>query len=73
VLIFLAQRTLSGVQRTLSGAPGQAPFKQATLGNSEARSAIIHRNVRCATGLSDEPVEQRLPAHQRPTAQSIQW
>jgi hypothetical protein len=25
-----------------------------------ARSAIIHRTVRCATGLSGEPTEQRL-------------
>jgi hypothetical protein len=32
------------------------------------RSAIIHRTVRCGTGLSNEPAEQRLPAHQRSTA-----
>jgi hypothetical protein len=44
--------------------------KPATLGNSEAHSAIIHRTVRCATGLSDEPAEQRLPTHQRSTVQS---
>jgi hypothetical protein len=36
--------------RTLSGAPGQAPFEQATLGNSEARSAIIHQTIWCASG-----------------------
>jgi hypothetical protein len=35
------------------------------LGNSEARSAIIHRTVWCATRLSGEPAEQRLPARQR--------
>jgi hypothetical protein len=28
----------------------------------EARSAIIHRTVRCTTGLSGEPAEQRLSA-----------
>jgi hypothetical protein len=32
----------------------------ATLGNSRAPSAIIHRTVQCATGLSGEPAEQRL-------------
>jgi hypothetical protein len=37
-------------------------FKPATLGNSRAPSAIIHRTVRCATGLSGEPAEQRLSA-----------
>jgi hypothetical protein len=34
----------------------------ATLRNSTARSAIIHRTVRCATELTGEPAEQRLPA-----------
>jgi hypothetical protein len=36
--------------------------KPATLGNSRACSAIIHRTVRCATRLCREPVEQRLSA-----------
>ena len=36
--------------------------KPATLGNSRARSTIIHRTVWCATGLSGEPPEQRLSA-----------
>jgi hypothetical protein len=36
--------------------------KPATLGNSRARSAIIHRTVRCATRLCREPAEQRLSA-----------
>jgi hypothetical protein len=31
---------------TLSGAPGQAPSKPVTLGNSRAASTIIHRTVR---------------------------
>jgi hypothetical protein len=61
VLIF-------GALDSVRCAPGQAPFEQATLKNSEARSAIIHRTVRCATGLSGEPAEQRLPARQRSTA-----
>jgi hypothetical protein len=32
----------------------------ATFGNSGSRSAIIHRTVRCSTGLSGVPAEQRL-------------
>jgi hypothetical protein len=48
--------------RTVSGAPGPYRCEPATLGKMEARSAIIHRTVRCATGLSGELVEQRLPA-----------
>ena len=51
--------------RTVSGAPGRYRLEPATLGKLEARSAIIHRTVRCATGLSGEPAEQRLPARQR--------
>jgi len=31
-----------------------------TFGNSRSRSPIIHRTVRCSTGLSGAPVEQRL-------------
>jgi hypothetical protein len=47
--------------------------KPATLGNSRARSTIIHRTVRCATGLSDEPAKQRLLARQRSSRQKEQW
>jgi hypothetical protein len=36
--------------------------KLATFGNSGSHSAIIHRTVRCTTGLSGVPAEQRLPA-----------
>jgi hypothetical protein len=36
--------------RTLSGAPGPYRCQPATLGNSRARSAIIHQTVRCASG-----------------------
>jgi hypothetical protein len=46
--------------QTVSGAPGSYRVKSATLGKMEARSAIIHRTVRCATGHSGEPAEQRL-------------
>jgi hypothetical protein len=49
-----------------NGARCTRPYnsKPATLENSRAHSTIIHRTVRCATGLSDEPAEQRLPARQ---------
>jgi hypothetical protein len=44
------------------GAPGSYRVEPATLGKMEACSAIIHRSVRCATGLSGEAAEQRLSA-----------
>jgi hypothetical protein len=65
---ILAHQTLSGVHRTLFGAPGPYKLKPATLGNSVAPSTIIHRTVRCAIGLSGEPAEQQLPACQWSTA-----
>jgi hypothetical protein len=34
--------------RTVSGAPGPYRSQAATLGKTQARSAIIHRTVRCA-------------------------
>jgi hypothetical protein len=40
--------------RTVSSAPGPYIVQAATLGFSQARSAIIHRTVRCGTGLSGE-------------------
>jgi hypothetical protein len=54
--------------RTVSGAPGPYDSKPTTLGNSRARSTIIHRTVRCATELYCEPAEQRLPVRQRSPA-----
>jgi hypothetical protein len=56
------------VSRTgLSGAPPDSvrctrepDSELATFGNSGSRSAIIHRTVRCSTGLSGVPAEQRL-------------
>jgi hypothetical protein len=44
----------------LSGALGPYMIKLATLGFLQARSAIIHRTVRCATRLSGAPAEQWL-------------
>jgi hypothetical protein len=38
----------------MSGAPGPYKCQPATLENFRARFAIIHRTVRCATGLSGE-------------------
>jgi hypothetical protein len=46
----------------LSGAPGKIDFKLFTFGFSRRTSAIIHRTVRCTTGLSGAPAEQRLTA-----------
>jgi hypothetical protein len=45
---------------TVSGAPGLYWFQLASLGFLQAHSAIIHRTVRCATGLSGVTAEQRL-------------
>jgi hypothetical protein len=41
----------------LSGAPGPYQSELATLGFLRACSGIIHRIVRCATGLSGAPAE----------------
>jgi hypothetical protein len=48
---------LSGVHRTVSGAPGPYNLKPAILGFLQALSAIIHRTVWCTTGLSGAPAE----------------
>jgi hypothetical protein len=44
--------------RTVSGAPGSYKDELATLGFLQARSAIIHQTVRCATELSGVIAEQ---------------
>jgi hypothetical protein len=44
----------------LSGAPGPYNSELSTLGFLRPRSVIIHRTVRCATGLSSAPAEQQL-------------
>jgi hypothetical protein len=61
--------------RTVSGAPSESvrctralEAELLTFGKMEGRSAIIHRTVRCHTGLSGVPVEQRLLRAQRSTA-----
>jgi hypothetical protein len=54
--------------RTLSDALGPRATNQTLSGIQWARSAIIHRTVRCAPDMSGEPVEQRLLARQRSTA-----
>jgi hypothetical protein len=46
--------------RTVSGATEPYMSQAATLGKTQACSAIIHRTVRCATGLSRWVSEQRL-------------
>jgi hypothetical protein len=46
--------------RTVSGAPGPYRCELFTFGFLWPCSAIIHRTVRCATGLSGAPAEQRL-------------
>jgi hypothetical protein len=48
--------------RTVSGAPGRIDLKLFSFGFPRHSSAIIHRTVRCATGLSGAPAEQRLSA-----------
>jgi hypothetical protein len=46
----------------LYGAPGPYRVQPATLGKTRARSAIIHRIVRCATELSGESAGNGYPA-----------
>jgi hypothetical protein len=48
--------------RTVSGAPGRINLELFSFGFPRLNFAIIHRTVRCATGLSGAPAEQRLPA-----------
>jgi hypothetical protein len=65
--ILLEQKDLSVMKngapdsvRCAPDTPGPYICEPATLGKMEARSTIIHRTVRCATGLSGEPAEQWL-------------
>jgi hypothetical protein len=48
--------------RTVSGAPGRIDLKLFSFGFLRRSSAIIHRTVRCTTGLSGVPAEQQLSA-----------
>jgi hypothetical protein len=51
---------LSGVPPDSVRCTRKANSELLTFGNSGSRSAIIHRTVRCRTGLSGAPAEQRL-------------
>jgi hypothetical protein len=51
---------LSGVPPDSVRCTRELNSKLLTFGNSGSRSAIIHRTVRCSTGLSGVPAEQRL-------------
>jgi hypothetical protein len=51
---------LSGVPPDSVRCTRELDSKLLTFGNFGARSAIIHRTVRCSTGLSDVPAEKRL-------------
>jgi hypothetical protein len=51
--------------RTVSGAPGWINSNSPPSGFWESHSAIIHRTVRCSTGLSGVPAEQRLQRNSR--------
>jgi hypothetical protein len=52
---------LSGVPPDSVRCTREPDSKLLTFGNSGSLSAIIHRTVRCSTGLSGVPAEQRLP------------
>ena len=49
--------------RIVFGAPERIDLKLFSFGFLRRSSAIIHRTVRCTTGLSGAPPEQRLSAH----------
>jgi hypothetical protein len=51
---------LSGVPPDSVRCTREITSELASFGNLEGRSAIIHRTVRCNTGLSGVPAEQRL-------------
>jgi hypothetical protein len=57
--------------RTVSGAPRNSNSELVSLGNSGSHSAKIHRTVRCSTGLSGVPAEQRLLQRQRSSATAL--
>jgi hypothetical protein len=59
-LMLATKGDCSVCHRTVSGAPGPYNVQLSTLGFLRARSAIIHRTVRRATGLSGAPAKQRL-------------
>jgi hypothetical protein len=58
--------------RTVFGALRPYNSKLATIGFLRAWSAIIHRTVWCATGLSGAPAEQRLPTQRSTTTDTCE-
>jgi hypothetical protein len=65
-VLAMAHRTVSGVHRTVSGAPGRAPLESATLGflwgvlrYNSPDCPVCTGHVRCAPDMSGEPTEQR--------------
>jgi hypothetical protein len=52
---------LSGVPSDSVGAPGPYRSQATTLGKTQARSAIIHQTIWCATGLSGAPADNDYP------------
>jgi hypothetical protein len=56
----LAHRTVFGAPPDSVRCTREPDFELLTFGNSGSRSAIIHRTVRCSTGLSGVPAEHRL-------------
>src|SRR5699024_5189500 len=57
---LVCHRTVSGATPDSVQCTRESNSKLASLENSRGRSAIIHRTVRCSTGLSGVPAEQRL-------------
>jgi hypothetical protein len=53
--------------RTMSGAPGWINSNSLPSGFWKCHSTIIHQTVRCSTGLSGVPAEQRLQQRLTPT------
>jgi hypothetical protein len=59
--------------RTMFGAPGPYESKLVTFGFQKRPSSIIHRTVRCATGLSGALAEQRLPTQWSTATNTCCW
>jgi hypothetical protein len=56
----VCQRTVSGAPPDIVRCTGEIDSELASFGNLGSHSAIIHWTVRCDTGLSGVPAEQRL-------------
>ena len=64
----MCHRTVSGALTDSVRCTRELDVELATFRKMGGRSAIIHRTVRCHTGLSGVPAEQRLLRAQRSTA-----